>query len=707
MAALIEQIASERNLELAWRRITTGGNYQYKRFYRQLYVAYEIALKANLKDLRARLLGGTFAPRQPERVYLPKRSGLHRPLSLLHLEDQIVLQAFGNVAARRLYRRRAPLQFRVVFSNILEREENIFFFKRWQSTYAAFKKRITRHFDGGLRWVADFDLAAFYDTVSHELLLKTIFPRTAINDDAAWLLDALKTWSSELASSGHAHGIPQGPIASDFLAECFLLPIDEALRSYPGYTRYVDDVRLFGRTENEVRSAVIELERHCREHGLIPQSGKFAIKEAKSVEDAMGMLPSIADPQRSDTDADDAGHFELSLDRARSVFASALDGEPRRVVDKTRLRYVLYRANPDPVLLGQVIRLLPHHPEHADSFFAYISLFDARKPVIRLCVGLIENNPYAYVRGEAWHVLARHLGNSKAIDASTRRQLVLRAVKIARKHRPENFVEQWGACHFLAISEGIGGARHSRFLKHQPALIQAFVADALPQGAFARGEAVEEYLRRTMPEPGLSICGHLNNRGIELAAFGLTAAAIPSQVRNALVELGSIAVRGAAVDAIAETLHARYGLPKVKSWRRLLGSEYKHALGLLKQAEAAFDNSTSFWLACQNSFQHTIFLAMQRHLASVAHPAACTTVNRHGQLVDFGVMLDANSPFSVNCSIVGACFRNMNNRRNHLPVAHPYDKKNHKRSLHLSTKERNKFVHDLRPALVQFQSLMP
>jgi len=54
----INQLASMKNLELAWRRITTGGNYQYKRLYRPIYYAYEVALAKNLTDLRQRLLRG-------------------------------------------------------------------------------------------------------------------------------------------------------------------------------------------------------------------------------------------------------------------------------------------------------------------------------------------------------------------------------------------------------------------------------------------------------------------------------------------------------------------------------------------------------------------------------------------------------------------------------------------------------------------------
>jgi len=361
----LSQLATMPNLRLAWRRITTGGNHQYKRLYRRLYYAYEVALEANLKDLRQRIIGGTFQPQSPERIYLPKASGLHRPLALLNLEDQIVLQAFANLAAKRLQKRRAPLQFKVVFSNILQKPDSIFFFRQWQLTYGAFQRRIRKHYEGGMRWVGDFDLAAFYDTISHELLLKTLYPRTT-SGDLTWFAECFSTWSSTSAASRHGHGIPQGPLASDFLAECFLLPIDLALQQRDGYMRYVDDVRLLGRTEDDVRESLIELEQHCRERGLIPQAGKFAIKRAKNVEDAMGMLPSISDPQHED------GAKKLDKKEARGTFLSAIGGKPYRVTDKTRLRYILYRAEPDSDILKQVLRLIPRHPEHADAFFVTV-----------------------------------------------------------------------------------------------------------------------------------------------------------------------------------------------------------------------------------------------------------------------------------------------------------------------------------------------
>ena len=597
--------------------------------------------------------------------------------------------------------KRRPLQFKVVFSNILEKPESIFFFRRWQDTYRVFQRRIKKHYTGGMRWVGDFDLAAFYETISHELLLKTIYPRTT-NDDLNWIAECLKVWSSVRADSGHGHGLPQGPLASDFLAECFLLPIDLSLQNNRGYTRYVDDIRLFGATENEVRADLIKLERHCRERGLIPQTGKFSIKRAQNLRDAMGMLPSISDPQH-----EGAGSEKIDKKQARTACLSAIEGRPYRVTDKTRLRFVLFRAEADTDLLRLVLRLLPHHPEHADAFFAYLGRFGYRKPIERLCLNFVKNNPYAYVRGESWHVLAKCSRIARSMTVATMRALKDLAVNIAKDKSPENFVEKWGACHFLCVTEAVTSGHQSRWLRYQAPLLQSLVAPALPDGAFQKGEVVERFLRRSKPEPGLSVCSALHERGLSLSMLGLTAAMIPSQVANTLRELGVISSPGVRVDPIAEILSTRYGVPRGKSWRTLLSGEYIHALGLLKQAEATFNGGRSFWLACQNSFNQTVFLALQRHLAATGHPAACTTVNKNGQLVDFGVTLEPSGRFSRNCATIGDSFREMNSRRNRLPASHPYEKKTAARSQHLKAQERNRLVLLLCKAYMDFVALMP
>ena len=697
----VNQLATKQNLTLAWRRITTGGNHQYKRLYRQIYLAYEVALDANLRDLRQRLLGGSFQPNHPERIYIPKPSGLHRPLTLLSIEDQIVFQAFANLAAKRVQVRRAPLQSKTVFSNILQDPASIFFFRQWQETYAAFQERIRAQFEAGNHWVGDFDLAAFYDTISHELLLRTIYPR-ANGTDSEFISTCLRTWSSDRAASGHGHGLPQGPLASDFLAECFLLPIDIALQSRKGYVRYVDDVRLFGSSEDMVRSDLIVLEQLCRERGLIPQIGKFAIKRASSVEDAMGMLPSISDPQHTE-----GKQQTFNSRKASRMLRSAIGGKPTRVIDKTRLRYVLYRAEPDSDVIRVVLRLIPRHPEHTDAFFAYLGRFGYRKSIERVCLDLIERSPYAYVRGEAWHVIARFCRHSGSKSLTSIRRLTNRAVTVARTRGNGRLYEKWGACHLLCVSEELTGIRVSRFLKHQPPLLQSLLVPVLPETAYGQGEAVHSFLGRSQPEPGLSVVASLHARGVDHSTYGLREDQLPSQVVNALRELGMIAGKGQIADPIEDILRRRYRMARGARWRTLLGGEYLHVLGLLKQAESAFSAGPSSWLAFQNSFNNAVFLALQRHFQATGHAGACTTADHRGQLVDFGVMLDVNGPFARECPRIATGFRAINARRNSLPVAHPYEKKTAAKTRYLKGRERDQLARRLGTAYGDLIALIP
>lgn len=697
---LLAKLATKKNLELAWRRITTGGNGQYKNLYRGLYHAYEIALRDNLKDLRQRLLGGAYQPSSPERMYVPKASGLHRPITLLCLEDQIVLQAFANLAAQRVYKARAPLQSKVVFSNILERPDSIFFFRRWQETYAAFQARIDTLFDAGLKWVGDFDLAAFYDTVSHDLLIKSIYPR-ASDPDTELLKQWLRTWSSDSTTLCHGHGLPQGPIASDFLAECFLLPVDAAMRKVPGYIRYVDDVRLLGRDESVVRVCLILLEKHCRERGLIPQVGKFAIKLAGSAQEAMGMLPSIADPQRAD------GQGAMSKSSARTYFEQSVSGKPSRVSDKTRLRFLLYRASPDSWLTQRVLRLAVKHPEHADAFFAYIGRCGYSRSVERECAKLVKNSPYSYVRGEAWHVLARSIEHPRSGVVQDIGDLAAMAARVTKKGRAGSIAERWGAWHFLCKVGRIMRPQLAKRLQRESSLLMALLKPALPEACFGKDKIVAKYLKHREPEAGLSVCSALQERGLTLKKLGLAAADVARQSLNVLRELGIAPGRKSRVDPISEIMLRRYGVAKGKSWRKLLGAEYGHAIGILKQAEAAFDGNRSLWLGLQNSFNQVVFIALQGHLNKTKHAGARSVTDKNGHLIDFGVTLDANSPFGKACPTICGPFRGVNTRRNQLPSSHPYEKKTAAQARHLSAPERRRLIRDLRTAYCGLAALMP
>lgn len=133
------------------------------------------------------------------------------------------------------------------------------------------------------------------------------------------------------------HGIPQGPMASDFLTEVFLLPLDEAMkRTGIPYIRYVDDIRVLAKSEEDARRAAIVLEMECRRWSLIPHGSKFKASHARTIAEALGTLPSIAESTGRDVD-----EGELNDASAVSILRDAIKGRRPRVVDKSQLRYVL------------------------------------------------------------------------------------------------------------------------------------------------------------------------------------------------------------------------------------------------------------------------------------------------------------------------------------------------------------------------------
>lgn len=698
----IRQVASSDNLTLAWRRITTGGNQAYKRFFRPLYYAYELSLESNLKDLRNRIMSGAWQPCSPDRIYIPKPSGLQRPITLLYIEDQIILQAVANIIARKLFVRRQPLIFRQIFSNILNPPNNIFFLRNWKQTYAAFQKMVREQYNAGRHWVADFDLASFYDTVSHDLLLRTAYPRLAETDDFKWVCNCLRTWSAAKVSSSKGHGLPQGPIASDFLAECFLLPIDRIMSNITGYIRYVDDVRLFGRTENDVRRAMIRLEVQCRERGLIPQTGKFAIRRASSLGDALGMLPSINDSE----DGDDANQT-LDKNAAFKLLKSSRGGRPLKIKDKTRARYVLYRAESSAKLLKLVSSLTPRHPEHIDAFVVHFSRYGYRESIKDLCLNLLKDSPYNYVRGEMWHILARHYEQPVRFTTVEREELVRQAIEMV-KSREADTALKWGAGHFLCVADVKDHRRYCKFLNYQDSsLLQALVAPHLPVTALAPGGAAYHFLRRSAFEPALALADPLHRSGKTPCSLGVQDSKLTTQARNVFTKLGLVRGVTRTVDVIGEVIQRRYGVASSGQWRLFLGSDYAHVAGLLALADAVYLSGPSHWLSMQNSFNHAVFLALQKHLLTSSKPGIVRTINSKGQLISFGVTLDQNNVFSKSYPLVANVFREGNDRRNRLPASHPYETKSLVRNSYLKAQERNRLLNLFSKAYGEIVKLIP
>lgn len=687
-----QSLVSIQNLKLAWRRINTGKNLQYKRFFRELYLVYEGALDDNLRELHKKLISKVWKPNHAIRIYLPKPSGLQRPISLLGIEDQILLQAIANGFVRKLRKKRKIVELKTVFSNKLtEPKDSIFFTEKWQVTYKAFQGKCVEYFNDGYRWSAHFDLSAYYDTISHNLLMSIISPSASHPETWSVVKDWLQKWSAAESSEMTGHGIPQGPIASDFLAEAFFLPIDIYLiNAGYSYIRYVDDIRLFGETENEVRQIAVLLEQLCRDRGLIPQGKKFAIIKLESPEDAMGALPSI-----QQTEGRGASENEMSSAEALFIFSSAIGGKPIKIKDKSRLRYVMYRAPAERKILNKVLKLLPRYPEHIDAFIAYFANYSKNRSIIKVVLNYLASGlPYSYVRGELWQILAR-MGNRNDLSIG------LSLARNDAKKRKDCVVLSWGVMHFLFRSEAMGLSSMGKRLRSESSFSRALLAPLFPQKEFTHRGCVKLLLKGTLEEQ-LAAARELQRRNISLNTLRLRQRDLSSLCRNTLRSLGVISRRHHPVESdwICERLITLYGCKDIPIWRNLLGPEYEHALQFIIEADDRYPGAYSEWLSLQDSFNDIVIRQFFIFLMSNGLPGY-SALNRGGRLVKYGSLIAPNSPFDLHYHSIADLLQQIHGRRNRLPGSHPYNERGGAKNRWLKKFERDILTTKVRNSLDQ------
>lgn len=180
--------------------------------------AMEDALQDQLEIIRSELLAGSYQPQPARRIYIPKADGRQRPLGLPTLRDRIVQRAM-LMAMEPIWEsdfHRLSYGFRPERS--VHHAIRTVKLQLQDSTYTAG------------RWIIEGDLASYFDTVHHRLLLKCV--RKRIRDERFLSL----LW--RFIKAGHvdrglfcaaSRGIPQGGVISPLLSNIMLNEFDQWL----------------------------------------------------------------------------------------------------------------------------------------------------------------------------------------------------------------------------------------------------------------------------------------------------------------------------------------------------------------------------------------------------------------------------------------------------------------------------------------------
>jgi len=227
--ALLEQVLSRNNLNLAFKRVKrNGGAAGIDGMTVEEMLPY---LQGNREELLESILGGWYKPKPVRRVEIPKPDGGVRELGVPTVIDRMIQQALVQVLQ--------PI-FEETFS------DSSYGFRPNRNAHQAIK-RTKEYYEQGYTHVVDIDLAKYFDTVNHDLLIDMI--REHIKDERIIKL-IRKYLKSGVMKDGIVsptdEGTPQGGNLSPLLSNIYLTSFDRMLESRGHkFVRYADDSNIY------------------------------------------------------------------------------------------------------------------------------------------------------------------------------------------------------------------------------------------------------------------------------------------------------------------------------------------------------------------------------------------------------------------------------------------------------------------------------
>lgn len=222
---LLERILSRANLSQAWRRVKA--NRGAPGVDDMLIDDFMVFAEEHWAAIRSSIFAGTYKPLPVKRVEIPKATGGTRPLGIPAVLDRLIQQAVAQVL------------FPIFDPGFSERS---FGFRQGLSAHDAVYQ-VRHYIRERYRVAVDCDLAKFFDTVEHDVLMARVSRK--VRDKRVLKLIG-KYLRAGVVIDGRFHetrkGVPQGGPLSPMLSNILLDELDKELEGRGHrFARYADD----------------------------------------------------------------------------------------------------------------------------------------------------------------------------------------------------------------------------------------------------------------------------------------------------------------------------------------------------------------------------------------------------------------------------------------------------------------------------------
>lgn len=404
----LENFLTVEHFRLAFQHLQTASRGLYKNFYYEDLKIFGSFLDENIESLIQDIKENIFQPESAYKIFKPKKNNLVRPLSLLKFKDLLVYQAIVNIIVTIVYEDIEPYYNHIIFGNQiynpnLNNKDRIFFFRPWKQQWKKFGEKTKEYYESGYNFVSEFDIASFFDTIDHWILQQIL--ETQYNIDrtiTAFLVELLEAYTSDVIKNNFKsrHGIPQGPIASAFLADLYLLYLDLEIDRFKTqkfdirYIRYVDDIRIFSKDEFTAQKAIAYLDLLARDLGLIPQADKIFVKKIENIDDLIRHQKSKFSAINREYKAK-GGYLKSKTHKNQKkrflhCFTTNIQEE---YLDKTVISFSLYKLNKDEEIKNVLLRHWESLYIHFEGILFYFSKhFSEDSEVLKWLVEILHND---------------------------------------------------------------------------------------------------------------------------------------------------------------------------------------------------------------------------------------------------------------------------------------------------------------------------
>ena len=243
---------------------------------------YEQDLEANVVDLHARVHRGSYRALPSKRRYIAKTDGRQRPLGIAALEDKIVQRALVEVL------------------NAIYEEDFLGFsygFRPGRSQHDCLDALAVGITLTKVNWILDADIRSFFDSVSHDWLIRFVEHR--VGDPR--VIRLIGKWlNAGVMEDGVVKptevGTPQGAVASPLLANIYLHYVFDLwanrwrvrhARGQVIIVRYADDIVVGFEHEAEAKRFRVDLQQRMEKFALslhpektrLIEFGRFAARD--------------------------------------------------------------------------------------------------------------------------------------------------------------------------------------------------------------------------------------------------------------------------------------------------------------------------------------------------------------------------------------------------------------------------------------------